>query len=150
MPPVWRRHCWNAGVPISQLGTEPAKPTRCNRTAMKDRVPTRPVWSAAGGSEGSSLESASRAGASLPNTTPFRYRLTVPFRGQLGESIVTKPAAPLDVTADYREDSPAAAPSDRVRVALVAGSGEAATDDLYRLLRRRLLILSSIVAGGLL
>src|SRR5262249_48164429 len=39
-------------------------------------------------------------------------------------------------------------PHDRVRVALVAGSGSVATDDLYRVLRRRLLILSIIVACG--
>ena len=65
-------------------------------------------------------------------------------------TIVTQPTSPLDITTDYKEESPAPAPSDRVRVALVAGSGTVATDDLYRLLRRRLLILSLIVAGGFL
>ena len=63
---------------------------------------------------------------------------------------VVQPAKPLDVTAEYREESPAALPSDRVRVALVAGSGTATSDDVYRLLRRRLLILASIIAGGFL
>lgn len=59
---------------------------------------------------------------------------------------MVQPAKHLDVTAEYREETPASLPSDRVRVALVAGSGTGTTDELYRLLRRRLLILASIVA----
>ena len=56
---------------------------------------------------------------------------------------MTNRATPHQETVEY-----GAEPPDRARVALVAGSGSAATDDLYRLLRRRLLILSSIVAGA--
>jgi serine/threonine-protein kinase len=51
------------------------------------------------------------------------------------------------VTQDYRGEPPTGTPSERVRVALVPGSGSVATDDLYRLLRRRLLVVCSIVAG---
>ena len=50
---------------------------------------------------------------------------------------------PPQETLDYRAET-----AERGRVAIVAGSGSASTDDLYRLLRRRLLVLSSIVAGG--
>jgi hypothetical protein len=63
---------------------------------------------------------------------------------------VAQPAKPLDVTAEYRAETPAAMPSDRVPVALVAGSGTGTTDELYRLLHRRLLTLASIVAGAFL
>src|SRR5262245_36844764 len=51
------------------------------------------------------------------------------------------------MTQDYQGEPPADTPSEHVRVALVAGSGSVATDDLYRLLRRRLLVVCSIVAG---
>lgn len=56
---------------------------------------------------------------------------------------MTNRTAPLHETVDYRAEPP-----ERARVALVPGSGPASTDDLYRLLRRRLLVLSSIVAGA--
>lgn len=56
---------------------------------------------------------------------------------------MTNRTAQLQETSDYRDESP-----ERARVALVAGSGSASTDDLYRLLRRRLLVLTSIVAGA--
>src|SRR5262249_46360023 len=59
---------------------------------------------------------------------------------------VTDPAAAGSATQDYRGEPPSGTPSERVRVALVAGSGSVATDDLYRLLRRRLLIVCTIVA----
>jgi serine/threonine-protein kinase len=52
------------------------------------------------------------------------------------------------VTEDYRGEPPSGPPIERVRVALVAGPRPVATDDLYRLLRRRLLIVCSILAGG--
>jgi hypothetical protein len=39
-------------------------------------------------------------------------------------------------------------PLERGRVALVPGSSSVATDDLYPLLRRRLLILTSIIASA--
>lgn len=61
---------------------------------------------------------------------------------------MTKHAVSDQVTEEYQAEPPTGTPSQRVRVALVAGSGSAATDDLYRLLRRRLLVLSSIVAGA--
>jgi eukaryotic-like serine/threonine-protein kinase len=59
---------------------------------------------------------------------------------------VTDRAVPPQATQDYRADLPPGTPSERVHVALVAGSGSVTPDDLYPLLRRRLLILSSIVA----
>ena len=62
---------------------------------------------------------------------------------------MTNPADRDQPTAPYRE-TPASAPSDRVRVALVGGSGTVAGDDLYGLLRRRLLVLTSILAGAIL
>ena len=58
---------------------------------------------------------------------------------------MTQRAIPAQVTEDYRpEPSP-----ERVRVALVAGSGSPATDDLNRLLRRRLLVSTLIAAVAL-
>lgn len=53
---------------------------------------------------------------------------------------------PDEATADYRPEPPSSPAPYRARVAVVAGSGSVATDDLYRLLRRRLLILTTIVA----
>jgi hypothetical protein len=64
-------------------------------------------------------------------------------------SVVTTPAARDQPTAPYRE-TPASAPADRAPVALVGSSGTPATDGLYQLLRRRLLALTSIVAGAIL
>ncbi len=46
-------------------------------------------------------------------------------------------------------DPPSAVPPERVRVALVAGSGSVATDDLYLLLLRRLRVSILIIAAGL-
>lgn len=57
-------------------------------------------------------------------------------------------AEPTQRTVPYQAPLPSGDPPERVRVALVAGSGSAATDDLYRLLRRRLLILFSIIVGS--
>ena len=54
-------------------------------------------------------------------------------------------AGPPQATEDYRPATPAGTTHDRVRVALVAGSGPVAADDLYPLLRRRLLIVSAII-----
>jgi serine/threonine-protein kinase len=58
-------------------------------------------------------------------------------------------ADPLQPTADYRDDPPPAAAPGRVRVALVGGSGGPPSDDLYRLLRRRLLALNVFLAGSI-
>lgn len=55
-------------------------------------------------------------------------------------------AAPTQLMSAGRVASPAV-PSERVRVALVAGAATA-TDDLYGLLRRRLLTYSSIIAAA--
>src|SRR5688572_28405178 len=57
--------------------------------------------------------------------------------------------SPFPIKEDGRPETVSDAP-ERLRVALVAGSGSVATDDLYRLLRRRLLILTSIMAVGFL
>lgn len=57
---------------------------------------------------------------------------------------MSDPANPASTEA-YKS----APPPERVRVALVGGSGALATDDLYPLLRRRLLILTSIIASSL-
>ena len=56
-------------------------------------------------------------------------------------------ALPPQATEDYRPATSAGMSAGRVRVALVAGSGPVAADDLYPLLRRRLLIVSAIIAG---
>src|SRR5262249_3853795 len=56
------------------------------------------------------------------------------------------PAAAGSATQDYRGGPPSGTPPGRVRVALVSGSGPVAADDLYRLLRRRLLVVCTIVA----
>src|SRR5262249_38646552 len=53
---------------------------------------------------------------------------------------------PSQVTQDYRGEPSSGTSPDRIRVALVPGSGSVAADDLYRLLRRRLLIVCTIVA----
>src|SRR5262249_607888 len=50
-------------------------------------------------------------------------------------------------TEDYRGEPPSGTPPERARVALVPGSGAVAADHPYRLLRRRLLVVCSIVAG---
>lgn len=59
-------------------------------------------------------------------------------------------AGPPEATKDYRPEPAGGTTSERVRVALVAGSGPVAADDLYPLLRRRLLIVSAIIAGFML
>jgi eukaryotic-like serine/threonine-protein kinase len=56
-------------------------------------------------------------------------------------------AIPPQATEDYRPEPAGGTTLERVRVALVAGSGPVAADDLYALLRRRLLIVSAIIAG---
>ncbi len=56
----------------------------------------------------------------------------------------TQPAA--EQTAEYQGSNPAPDQSERVRVALVGGSGASATDDLYLLLRRRLVALNAFLA----
>jgi len=71
---------------------------------------------------------------------------------------VTARAVQVEPTEEYRpgqqanappgKAQPAGAPREGGRVALVAGSGSVATDDLYPLLRRRLLILTTIVASA--
>lgn len=61
---------------------------------------------------------------------------------------VTDRAIPAQSTELYQAESRPGAPPERVQVALVAGSRSVATDDLYPLLRRRLLILTSIMAGA--
>jgi serine/threonine-protein kinase len=60
---------------------------------------------------------------------------------------VADPAGAGSATQDYRSEPPSGIPPERARVALVLGSGSVATDHLYRLLRRRLLIVCSIVSG---
>jgi eukaryotic-like serine/threonine-protein kinase len=50
------------------------------------------------------------------------------------------------MTQDYRGEPPSGTPPERLRVALVAGSGSVEAGDLYRLLRRRLLIVCTILA----
>jgi serine/threonine-protein kinase len=60
---------------------------------------------------------------------------------------VADPEVAGSATQDYRSEPLSGAPTERVRVALVPGSGPVAADDLYRLLRRRLLVVCSIVAG---
>ncbi len=55
----------------------------------------------------------------------------------------------VQMTEDYRPDHPIAAHSERVRIALVGGSGTLGTDDVYALLRRRLLVLTTIIACAL-
>jgi eukaryotic-like serine/threonine-protein kinase len=59
---------------------------------------------------------------------------------------VTDRAVPIQVTEDYRPEEPPGPPPERAWVALVVGSGSVAADDLYGLLRRRLLILNAILA----
>jgi serine/threonine-protein kinase len=51
------------------------------------------------------------------------------------------------VTQDYRGEAPSGTPPERVRVALVPGSGSVAERDLYRLLRRRLLVVCTLEAS---
>jgi serine/threonine-protein kinase len=59
---------------------------------------------------------------------------------------MTMPTVAVQATQEYRE--PATTPADdRVRVALVPGSGSVASDDLYPILRRRLLTLSWLMTG---
>src|SRR5262249_22928332 len=73
-----------------------------------------------------------------------------PREGQTSESRafgVADPAVAGAVTQDYRGEPPSATPPERARVALVPGSGAVAADHPYRLLRRRLLVVCSIVAG---
>jgi eukaryotic-like serine/threonine-protein kinase len=60
---------------------------------------------------------------------------------------VTKQAVAAQATEDYRSEPPSGKPAERVRVAIVAGSGPILTDDLYVVLRRRLLTLSWIMTG---
>src|SRR5262249_46819903 len=59
---------------------------------------------------------------------------------------VPDPAVAGSATQDYRGGPPSGTPPGRVRVALVPGPGPVAADDLYRLLRRRLLVVCTIVA----
>src|SRR5262249_4840148 len=59
---------------------------------------------------------------------------------------VEDPAATGPATQDYRGEPPSGTPPERVRMALVTGTGPVAADDLYRLLRRRLLVVCTIVA----
>ncbi|MGH9868145.1 MAG: serine/threonine-protein kinase [Candidatus Polarisedimenticolia bacterium] len=54
--------------------------------------------------------------------------------------------ATSQVTQDIQGGPPPGTPPERVRVALVPGSGPVAADDLYGLLRRRLLVVCTIVA----
>src|SRR5262245_27822578 len=54
------------------------------------------------------------------------------------------PAVVGSATQDYRGEPPSGASPERV--VLVPGSGPVAADDLYRLLRRRLLVVCTIVA----
>ena len=56
------------------------------------------------------------------------------------------PAVAGLATQDYRGEPPSGTPPERVRVALVPGSGSVTERDLYQLLRRRLLVVSTIVA----
>jgi eukaryotic-like serine/threonine-protein kinase len=51
------------------------------------------------------------------------------------------------VTQDYRGEAPSGAPPERVRVALVPGSGSVTERDLYRLLLRRLLAVCTLEAS---
>ncbi len=58
------------------------------------------------------------------------------------------PAISAPRTEDYRGEAPAGRSAERLRIALIAGTGPVAADDLFRLLRRRLLIACWIMAGG--
>jgi len=60
---------------------------------------------------------------------------------------VLDPATPGSATQDYRGGPSASTPPERVRVALVPGSGSIAADDLYRFLRRRLRVVCTMLAG---
>jgi serine/threonine-protein kinase len=60
---------------------------------------------------------------------------------------VPDPAVAGSATQDYRGEPPTGTPPERVRVALVGGSGGGRDEDLYRLLRRRLLIAIAINSG---
>lgn len=60
---------------------------------------------------------------------------------------MTKQAVPAQATEDFRGEPPSGTRPERVRVALVAGSGSISADDLYAVLRRRLLTLSWIMTG---
>src|SRR5262245_65260242 len=60
---------------------------------------------------------------------------------------VPDPAVAGSATQDYRGEPPAGTPPERVRVALVPGSGSVAERDLYRLLRRRLLVVCTLEAS---
>ncbi len=51
---------------------------------------------------------------------------------------------PAEPTAEYRESVTAGPPLERVRIVLIGGSGGSQTDDLYRLLRRRLFVIITI------
>src|SRR5262245_8598219 len=64
-------------------------------------------------------------------------------RGAFG---VADPAVAGSATQDYRGEPPSGTPPERVRVALVPGSGSVTERDLYQLLRRRLLVVCTIVA----
>jgi len=63
---------------------------------------------------------------------------------------VTRPPLTGQATEPYRGEPSPGTPPERVPVALVAGSGPVAADDLYPVLRRRLLILCSIIVAGFL
>jgi eukaryotic-like serine/threonine-protein kinase len=60
---------------------------------------------------------------------------------------VAVPAGTGSATQDYRGEPASGTPPERVRVALVPGSAAVAADDVFRLLRRRLLILCAILTG---
>ncbi|MGD9714126.1 MAG: hypothetical protein AB7V46_19005, partial [Thermomicrobiales bacterium] len=58
-------------------------------------------------------------------------------------------ASPKQQTVAYCENPPPGSQPERVRVALVGGSGASQADELYPLLRRRLLVLSLFLAGSI-
>src|SRR5262249_3924509 len=64
-----------------------------------------------------------------------------------GAFAVADPAGAISATQDYRSDPPSGTPPERARVALVLGSGSVTVDHLYRLLRRRLRLLCTMLAG---
>jgi hypothetical protein len=61
--------------------------------------------------------------------------------------IVTDRTIPAPVTEDYRPKTPSGPPPERARAELVVASGSVATNELYDLLQRRLLIFNSILAA---
>src|SRR5262245_49336298 len=60
---------------------------------------------------------------------------------------VADPAVAGSATQDYRGELPSVTPPERVRVALVPGSGSVTERDLYQLLRRRLLVVCTLEAS---